>query len=110
MGQFLWGGREPVAPRHLILLDVLLPHTFSLMDRVQSELEAVGRSQFVEYPEQVVPNGVFTQIEFTGDIAVRSAFRHEAYQTLLAIGEQACALRVSNRWPNSIGQRFDEIA
>jgi hypothetical protein len=60
----------------------VLVKAFSPVDRVQSQLQSIRSSHFVEDPEQIVSNSVLAQLQFMGNITIGHTFGYQVDDAL----------------------------
>jgi len=67
-----------------------------VVDSIENQFHAVGNSQLVENPEQVLLDRVLAEAQFAGDVAVAQAFGHESDDLFLARGQKTTAAVIDN--------------
>src|SRR5208337_34534 len=74
----------------LVCLAIAVPGQFGASPAVseQDHFHALGNSQLVENPEQVILDGVLGKRKALGDLAIGETFRDTSHHFLLAAGEQ----------------------
>lgn len=55
-------------------------------DVIQRQFQPAGNANFIEYPEQIITDGVLTQIELLGDIPIGHALGHETNDASFPLG------------------------
>jgi hypothetical protein len=99
--------------------DRVLPHGsqsirlmmgFSAIEGVKGQLQPIRSSHFVEDPKQIVTDGMLTQFQFLGNVAVSHAFGYQVHNAFFPLREQSrCSHNVwFCRWSRT--QRFDHEA
>jgi hypothetical protein len=81
----------------------------AIVHGVENEFHAAGDPKFFEDPKKIFLDGVLAEIEFTGDVAVAQALRHQGDDLFLAGSEQRVSSGIQHAQGRDFGDQIQKV-